>query len=111
MSLCFSRRRVWGFLFSAILLHEAEGEFAAVGGGDGEEVGSRRTAGEVEGIAVGACGGEHHLFAAALHVGEPRGDHAVVRLQCASAHLHVVALVVGEAAGLILREGCPRAGV
>ena len=41
MSLCFSRRRVWGFLFTAVLLHEAEGEFAAVGGGDGEEVGGR----------------------------------------------------------------------
>ena len=42
MSLCLSRRRVWWFLFSAVLLHEAEGEFAAVGGGDGEEVGARR---------------------------------------------------------------------
>ena len=41
MSLCLSRRRVWGFLFSAVLFHEAEGEFAAVGGGDGEEVGGR----------------------------------------------------------------------
>ena len=31
------------FLLSAVLLHEAEGEFAAVGGGDGEEVGGRGT--------------------------------------------------------------------
>ena len=100
-----------GFLSPAVLLHEAEGEFAAVGGGDGEEVGGRGTAGEVEGVLVRTRWGEHHLFAAALHVGEPRGDYAVVRLQCASAHLHVVALVVGEAAGLILREGCSRAGV
>ena len=43
MSLCLSRWRVWGVLFSAVLLHEAEGEFAAVGGGDGEEVGGRGT--------------------------------------------------------------------
>ena len=111
MSLCFSRRRVWWFLFSAVLLHEAEGEFAAVGGGDGEEVGGRGTVGEVEGVAVGTCGGEHHLFAAALHVGEPGGDHAVVRLQCASAHLHVVALVVGEVMCFRLGEGCTGAGV
>ena len=80
MSDCFSSFMVQWFLLSAVLLHEAEGEFAAVGGGDGEEVGGRGAAGEVEGVAVGACGGEHHLFAAALHVGEPRGDHAVVRL-------------------------------
>ena len=32
---------MWWFLFSAVLLHEAEGEVAAVGGGDGEEVGGR----------------------------------------------------------------------
>ena len=58
-----------------------------------------------------ACEGEGHLLVAALHVGEPRGDHYVVRLQPRAAHPHVVALVVGEAAGLILREGCPLAGV
>ena len=83
-------------LSPAVLAHEAEGEFAAVGGGDGEEVGGWGLAGEVEGVLVGACGGEHHLFAAALHVGEPRGDNAVVRLQCAATHIHVVALVVGK---------------
>ena len=58
-----------------------------------------------------ACEGEGHLLVAALHVGEPRGDHYVVRLQPRVAHPHVVALVVGEAAGLILREGGPLAGV
>ena len=69
-------------LFSpAVLAHEAEGEFAAVGGGDGEEVGGRGSAGEVEGVLVGACGGEHHLFAAALHVGEPRGDNTTFNFQ------------------------------
>ena len=102
---------MWGFLSPAVLLHEAEGEFAAVGGGDGEEVGGRGTAGEVEGVLVRTRWGEHHLFAAALHVGEPGGDHAVVRLQCASAHLHVVALVVGIVTAFVLREGCPWAGV
>ena len=35
------QQALWWFLFSAVLLHEAEGEFAAVGGGDGEEVGGR----------------------------------------------------------------------
>ncbi len=100
-----------GFLFSAVLLHEAEGEFAAVGGGDGEEVGGRGAAGEVEGILVRTRWGEHHLFAAALHVGEPRGDNAVVRLQWAAAHLHVVALVVGEVMCFRLGEGCTGAGV
>ena len=111
ISLCFSRRRVWGFLFSAVLLHEAEGEFAAVGSGDGEEVGGRGTAGEVEGVLVRTRWGEHHLFAAALHVGEPCGDYAVVRLQLGAAHLHVVALVVGEVMCFRLGEGCTGAGV
>ena len=111
MSLCFSRRRVWGDLFPAVLAREAEGEFAAVDSGDGEKIDGWGAIGEVEGVAVGTCGGEFHLFAAALHVGEPRGDHAVVRLQTGTAHLHVVALVVGEAAGLRLGEGCTGAGV
>ena len=33
---------MWGFLSPAVLLHEAEGEFATVDSGDGEEVGARR---------------------------------------------------------------------
>ena len=111
MSDCFSSFMVQWFLLSAVLLHEAEGEFAAVGGGDGEEIGGRGSGGEVEGVLVRTRWGEHHLFAAALHVGEPGGDHAVVRQQWAAAHLHVVALVVGEVGGLSLREGSPWAGV
>ena len=39
-------------LTAAVLLHEAEGEFAAVGGGDGEEVVGRGSGGEVEGVLV-----------------------------------------------------------
>ena len=69
-------------LSPAVLAHEAEGEFAAVGGGDGEEVGGRGTVGEVEGVAVGARGGEHHLFAATLHVGEGGGGDGLVALVC-----------------------------
>ena len=111
MSLCLSRRRVWGELFPAVLAREAEGEFAAVDSGDGEKIDGWGAIGEVEGVAVGACGGEYHLFASALHVGEPRGDYTVVRLQLGAVHLHVVALVVGEVGGLGLREGSPRAGV
>ena len=37
------QQALWWFLSPAVLLREAEGEFAAVGGGDGEEIGGRGT--------------------------------------------------------------------
>ena len=50
----------------------------AVGGGEGEEVGGLGAGGEIEGVAVGAVGCEAHFYAAAHHIGEPRGDNAIL---------------------------------
>ena len=72
---CGVHRELTGIYIA--FLQQADGVLAAVGGGEGEEVGGLGAGGEVQRVLSGAVGGEAHFLAAAHHIGEPRGHYEI----------------------------------
>ena len=79
------------------MFQQTEGVGLAVGGGEGEQVCGSWAGGEVEGVFAVACGGEGHLLAAALHVGEPRLCDTPFNFQLSTFNLNIDSLSEGVA--------------